>query len=384
MASRYTVFGTDKIDQRIDGDMKIICQSVLNCIPEKDLLAIILGGGYGRGEGGVFFNDNEENLFNDYDFYIVVRPMSSSLKKQYQVSLREAGEKLGHRIGIEVDFGPLLTPEDIRKTPYLLRWYELKAGHIVIWGDTHILDAMPDFNPQTLPLLEAMALMLNRGAGLLLAQHKLESDPFSPEDEEFITRNIQKAIMAAGDAILILNHQYHYSYQERVRRLTNVMKETSSNEIDLVRWYDAAMTYKLKPWHESPDPVVLKDFWETGRQIHEWVYYQIPAMVAGQAFMFESDYYKWVLSSVSKPENGYLLLKHLYQNFRDMGVKGLTSPWNIRYPRWRLYYALPGLLYVHNAEYPEGKNAAWSLGLGIHSSQNEMYQRFIQLWNRYN
>ena len=77
---------------------------------------------------------------------------------------------------------------------------------------------MPEYNGEKIPLIEGLKLLLNRGTGLILSRQRLQSDSFDNEDNDFVTRNIYKAAMAVGDGILMMKHQYHYSYQERMAR----------------------------------------------------------------------------------------------------------------------------------------------------------------------
>ena len=118
--SRYTVYGSSQLDERIDADMETIRKSIFPIFEPQDLRAIILGGGYGRGEGGVFISEGTESLYNDYDMQIAVNHISHQKIHAYQQKVRDASHLLSRQIGIDVDFGPLLTPFKIKNAPFFM------------------------------------------------------------------------------------------------------------------------------------------------------------------------------------------------------------------------------------------------------------------------
>jgi hypothetical protein len=84
----YTINGSIEFEQKITSDMKAIVNRVTTVVGESDLVAIILGGGYGRGEGGVRVIDGNELLFNDYDLFVISKSISRSKLKTYQNKLK--------------------------------------------------------------------------------------------------------------------------------------------------------------------------------------------------------------------------------------------------------------------------------------------------------
>ena len=245
--SRYTIYG-EKIDSLIDGHLERINEGVLSIVGKDTLEAVILCGGYGRGEGGVFIGaDGTENLYNDYDMMVLIKPVSGEKKAQYKHELTEFGEKMGDEIGIDVDFGPLKTVAQMSKADFTLFNYEFKNGHIVSYGKSDVLECMPHYDGNSIKMAEATKLLLNRGVGLVLSRGKLAAGELSDSDNEFVTRNIYKAIMAVGDAVLMCEKTYNYSYLKRLELMKAVKDKPLVQEMQIYQLYLDSMEYKFRP-----------------------------------------------------------------------------------------------------------------------------------------
>src|SRR6185436_123023 len=75
---------------------------------------------------------------------------------------------------------------------------------------------------QAIPPAEATRLLMNRGTGLLLAEQRLSSG-LDSTDADFVGRNIAKAQLALGDAVLTSFGQYHWSCLERAGRVQRLL-----------------------------------------------------------------------------------------------------------------------------------------------------------------
>src|SRR5437879_2839043 len=51
--SRFTIDGSDALERQLNEICRTIAESVQELIPKERFEALLLGGGYGRGEGGV-------------------------------------------------------------------------------------------------------------------------------------------------------------------------------------------------------------------------------------------------------------------------------------------------------------------------------------------
>ena len=158
------------------------------------LAGVVLGGGYGRGEGGakeklefkvgVGESDNSAlrpksptpalTLSNDLDFFAITEDDASGKDiAAIAAALEPVSKKWTERLGIDVDF-TVRTPWRIRHDQKRLMIQELLHGHVDVTGgkgETLFKD-IERREPSQLPQSEAERLLLNRGMGLLLAREE--------------------------------------------------------------------------------------------------------------------------------------------------------------------------------------------------------------------
>lgn len=239
--SHYTLKGDAAFDKMLDEYLVDISEAVKKADVSKDIAAIVLGGGYGRGEGGVFeTSDRQKKLYNDLDFFVIARNINSAKLKKIDKILTALGESFSREIGIDVDFGPAKTLRQLAKMPFTMMWQELREGHFVIYGAKDVLNTLPDYDLHDLPRSEGLRLLLNRGAGLLFARQKLQQENISIEDRDFIGRNLNKAVLACGDVFLLLRNKYCLSVQDRLALLEELNPELAES-------YRKAVQFKFTP-----------------------------------------------------------------------------------------------------------------------------------------
>lgn len=176
----------------------------------SNLVALVLGGGYGRGEGGIVHAGGADHAFNDVDLFLFVNdPASVDTSRLHSIE-RSYSEK----IHAEVEFGPATVVESLSRMRPAQMWFDLIHGHVVIAGDQSVMDR---FDPQvasTVPAYEASRLLLNRGAGLLWAR-VASCGAWQFPDPDFVRRNVWKANLALRDAALILDGSYPETWRTR-------------------------------------------------------------------------------------------------------------------------------------------------------------------------
>lgn len=256
---RFTVDGSDVLEKQIASDMDMVRASVLAAVEEGELAALVLGGGYGRGEGGVYAVEGEERVYNDYDFFVIVPYTSRQRRSALSAKLLEVKAAIEPSFGIHVDFSPPMPLATLGSLPYEVMYMEAREGHHVLIGAEDVFSALPTYDPARPPLEECARLFMNRGIGIFLAGKTIsQRGPLNTEDHEFAVRNIYKAMMAMGDSVLYLRGDYSPSYVERRTRfaaqdLTGVPGGERLREV-----CGASLDFKMRPCHAIPGGASLE------------------------------------------------------------------------------------------------------------------------------
>ncbi len=328
----YARHASDVFNHDLHRSLKELADDVATALG-SNLVALILGGGYGRGEGGVCHVDGHERLYNDLDFAIVVRDKKSIVPP----ALEAVRNKFESKLKIEIDFSRPLTPRDIRCWPHTLMWHDLLHGHIVVRGAEDILENLaPSEIRQCPPPIEASRLLLNRGAGLLWSLRILKGLETAP-DSDFVRRNYFKAALALGDALMICHQRYRTAYEGRDKIFELLEKERPElTAMHLSPLYAQALRFKFRP--DTPEmgladePAILKlaGLWNQ-------VFLLVESLRAQTSFASPQRYSQW--AGVREPAQHYALqiARNLVLNFKRHQIS-----W--KYPREKLFRQLPVLL----------------------------------------
>lgn len=264
MTQRFTVDGSAELEQRLEKWCAEFTEDVRRVVPANVLQAIVLGGGYGRGEGGVLRAPNSEKAYNDLEFYIFVRGPLLWRERQLRGKLSEIAHEWSDKTGVEFE-SKLLTFEKIQRAPVSMFYYDLIVGHRWLFGaDGEFENCDHHRAAHRIPLHEATRLLMNRSSGLLFSQ--------VTDDPDFIRRNISKAQLALGDVVLTAFGRYHSSCRERHRRLE---KLESLPFPELLRHHQTGVEFKLHPFSSKESLEVLRaeltDVRELAGQIFLWL-----------------------------------------------------------------------------------------------------------------
>jgi predicted nucleotidyltransferase len=322
----------------------------------EDLVAIVLGGGYARGEGGVVRGpDGGEQPYNDVDFTIVVQRKEPGIA----AALAPVSHRFEKVLGIDVDFSRPLTVEDIQRWPHWLMWTDLLAGHTVLLGPEGILrDNAPAALRESPPLIEATRLLLNRGAGVLWSL-RVAQGLEAARDADFIRRNAHKCELAIGDSVILAarRHQVPYAGRDALLRecLGKAPEAAAFVDVDA---YARALAFRLAPMDSAavqPGVDALLALGERWRQalVH------VESTRTGKAFAGAAAYAAW--PGVREPA-----MNGLAQWPRNLARNAKLGRLSARHPRERLYRELPALLAGDGAGWP-ARSAA-----------------FLDAWRRFN
>ncbi|MBS1370165.1 MAG: hypothetical protein HPZ91_09450 [Lentisphaeria bacterium] len=218
----------------------------------RELAGICLGGGYGRGEGGVHTGpDGCGRLYNDLDFFVFTDGASRKRRAALDAALAPLARRWSGRLGIDVDFCPAKNRDLSGPVVRTLMLQELKHGHVQICGEGDVLGAIPALEAGELSPFEGVRLLMNRGMGLLLAAEKLRSCA-GKADVDFILRNLNKAVLGGGDALLLGSGRYRWKAADRLEAFGALAQESGISS-ERTGQYEAALEFKFRPHSRCPE-----------------------------------------------------------------------------------------------------------------------------------
>ena len=339
MNQRFTIDGSDALESHLAATCEKVLTGVKSLVPATKLDGIALGGGYGRGEGGVLKTPAGDRPYNDLEFFVFIRGNAILAERKFRHPLHELGERLSPEAGLEVEF-KVLTLDKLRRSAPSMFYYDLVAGHRWTLGDESLFTNCDQHrNAAKIPLHEATRLLFNRCSGLLYSLEQLRRKDFGETEADFVGRNLAKAQLAFGDVLLTANGQYHWSCRERNARLA---KFDFTSELawaaPLLAHHAAGVQFKLHPTRsaESRENLANRhaELTRLGKQLWLW----LESKRLGTKFTSPRDY---AFSAINLcPETSSL--RNRLVNFRAFGAGGLACA---RYPRERLFRALALLLW---------------------------------------
>lgn len=172
---------------------------------------LVLGGGYGRGEGGA---TAAHRLYNDLDLFVFLDAPEAAFPSFAQ-RLAPVAAAFTARLGVDVDV-TLRTAARLRRDGQRLMVQELLRGHVALDPADFDLAAWSGVRPRAaadLPAGEAARLIMNRGMGLEFARRRLAAN--GGRADAFVLRNLNKAVLGAGDARLIAEGRYAWRLDAR-------------------------------------------------------------------------------------------------------------------------------------------------------------------------
>jgi len=339
MTTRFTTDGSVQLEQLLETWCADFADAVRAIIPEERLEAIVLGGGYGRGEGGVLRAPDGDKPYNDLEFYIFVRGPLLVRERQYKRRLAEVTHAFSEKCGLEFE-AKILTFQKIQGSGPTMFYHDLVMGHRWIWGRVQeFVDCEQQRAAHRIPLHEATRLLMNRSSGLLFSAAQLQGESI---DIDFVRRNISKAQLALGDAVLCAFGRYHSSCRERHRRLEKLNPPTVTPWLDeLVRLHTVGVEFKLHPYQSTESIENLRRDHAEITRLAGSIFLWLEEKRLGVPFETHFDY---AFDSTPKHPDTRALRNTLI-NLKAFGPAGLST----RYPRERLLEALALLLWTPKA-----------------------------------
>ena len=238
---RFTAKGSAEVEARITALVEEAAEALKPLLPPSVCRALILIGGYGRGEGGVISTPDGEHPHNNLDFLAILESNDARKARAIRQQMLDAFLPIARRYDIEIDVGTVST-RTLRWAPSLVMWYDMRFGHKTILGDSGYMPSLRRFEVDRIPPWDARNLLVNRASLLVINDYLLEQY-YDQVDRNLVVKHIVKAIIGYGDALLFFLGGYHWSYVERQRRI----RQQAGIDEQFRRLYDEAADFRFRP-----------------------------------------------------------------------------------------------------------------------------------------
>jgi len=243
---RFTVRGSAELESRMAALMVEIRERCAPLLPPDVCRSMVLFGGYGKGEGGVEIVDGAERPHNNLDFLIILQPECRQDPGAIKTRVCDALQPLSQSHGLAFDLS-VISAAKLRTAPSLVMWYDMRYGHKCVLGDKDFLPSQKHFSVERIPAWDAWTLLINRGTLLIINKYLDDRRPAGFDARKLLVRHAMKAIIGCGDALLYFLGAYHWSYQEKQRR----MREQNDVSPHFRALYDEAVEFRFKPHYED-------------------------------------------------------------------------------------------------------------------------------------
>jgi hypothetical protein len=346
MNARFTIDGSAALEQRLAELCAQVRSELEAAIAPSRLEALLLGGGYGRGEGGVLKNSGDDLPYNDLEFYLFLTGPPQWNQIRHGKRLHHIAEQLTAEAGLEIEF-KLISFKQLRNSSVSMFHYDLVMGHRWIKGNEELLTRCEHHRmPDQIPLAEALRLLMNRCTGLLFSKERLHRENFTDTEADFTGRNLAKAQLAFGDVFLAVHGQYHWSCRTRRERLRSWNAATDFPRLpDLQEHHRAGVEFKLHPTRGTGP---RDHYWdrfceltELGLQLWLW-------LESRRLHVKFSSARHYALHPLNKCPEKSRWRNRLVQ-VKNFGFSALLRRESERYPREKLLNTLPLLLWDADA-----------------------------------
>ena len=352
MNSMYNYLSSD--NAQVDS---IVADIINEIVARLHPRAVIIAGGFGRGEASVIEEDNRLRFLSDCEITLV------SGKRISRKAINCLIADIYQRTSLEVVLHNSIMLLIFSSFPWLKRlfgklWkpsilhYDLKHGAMVVFGE-NVLKKIPDVRPNDIPVWEGIRLIFNRMAAVL----KYFPDSDERRDESIYW--INKVILACQDALLLSVGQYHHSYKTR-NMIFNELLQSQFGELEeklpkFLSLASMATSYKLNPVKDAY-PEGIGELWFDSAQICDCVFRYIAKNEMNIDYHNYMEFKKKYLEHPKTRSKYYVgmfsipVLNNLAKALKMIADKGSQFPSiklivNIRTPWQQIIYSVLPLIY---------------------------------------
>jgi len=228
--SKFVINENNLIRKKILNDLEIIVNTIFTIINKKSILTIVLGGGFGRGEGSAFVENDQVVVVNDYDIDIIFTKITSVKKYYYLKKLEKAAEKIAEQINIKQIDLSILDIDTFLTTKETIAFYELVNNYRILYGKDILRDVKEKINFK-IPKWEGLWLFRNRGMELLINELYMKKGFLSEKEKQNFWIEFNKGVQAVGDAYLVRNNNYLPTLYARYQYFVNTRLDIKIKKI---------------------------------------------------------------------------------------------------------------------------------------------------------
>jgi len=240
--SPYTNTGDPRAEKAVEATIARAADSIAARVLGK-VDALLLLGGYARGEGAVELIDGEPRIHNDVDLVLVAPTARQArrLRAGCPGLSREASEAAGATVDVwSIGRSELDNPQG------RLLWADAALrGVRVLWGDASVVAPLGRLTARSVRRSELGRLLANRATGLALSRLAFETGDL--QEGRRAARHISKAWLALGDALLIAADSYDRTAAQRLDSLRRLSAVSAPWGRTLAEGYERALQFRMAP-----------------------------------------------------------------------------------------------------------------------------------------
>lgn len=348
--------------------------------PQSQTAALILIGGYGRGEGGIMLKDGKYHPHNNLDLlYIYNGSVDADMIKLADSTLQEIAKKRG--IGIDMS---AINKQKLMGLNGLVIGYDMRYGHKTLLGDSTFLKEHELFSIYNIDPVDIRQLMVNRGSLLLINRVLLRKNILTEDEKKLIIKHAVKAIIGYGDALLYFNGSYHWSYAQKQSN----MLELKNIDKGIKELYSEAMLFRFKPDYDTYLKKDLKSWNDELIKTLSTIHLECEKIHLCESDLGWENYFKEALQKKSYSRQNLFqkaksclhgvksrsVIKELHSSneiisFMQLGARGTLS---LLFP------------YIAYGVYPKHYGSLFKAALGSQKENElEFLKGFLNLWSKH-
>lgn len=374
---RFTARGGRAVEERITALVRRLSARIVGMASPSQVRAVVLLGGYGRGEGGVERSLGRELPHNNFDLLLVTQGLRGGQQRALRALLTPELRAIGRQDGVGVDLS-VMSERRLAGEPSRIMWYDMLHGHKTLAGDAEFVPSLHHFRLDEVDSTDVLRLLVNRGALLILNDYIASRRKPSEDIQRIRLRHTVKAVIGYGDALLFFLGAYHWSYRTRQER----MSKRTDVSAPFRTLYDQAMEFRFEPDYRE---FAFKHphFEEVARAGVEAVHLRVERLRLASPNLTWKTYAQPFFDDIARVPRGVRPLA-LWFFHRLRGSRAPHSdPLVSRNSMWasireRLDFAFPLLAYdVTGPRAP--MMVQWALGAET-PCRSQLVDRFVQRW----